>query len=560
MENIMTMRLFLSRVLFPFLVVPLFAVPFCAQAGEVAILVAPETGGFVVDESAIFRVFVSSDGQLVNAIEAQLSYDPKMVAVTSVDKEGSLVSSWTEEPLIDETLGLVSFGGMLATSTALDRGLVLVLHIRPLRTGEFALHFEQGAAVHAADGTGGNTLTGFRDGRYRVTPKDLSMEATDETHLGEVLGVATDTPPVTLVTITSATHPDQEAWYSATSSKFLFHAEEGVTAIRLGFDTNAHGLARVRYAPPISAKTIDNIDDGIWYLHLVAEVPGVADFTTDYVVRIDHTPPDQFTVNEVPRNNTADPNVRFTVDATDTLSGIAHYLMGIDGEAPVRFVSDGLQPFEAHAFSPGVHVLHASAVDKAGNTLSIDRSFEVTHLPSPRLTLHDKAQREREPLRLLIQGPKDATFAVSFSRSGAAPIIEKVVADGSGAANFVSKATLIPGIYEVWASATDATGGISKESERISFSVSASLFGVMTRHPFVPVALLAFIALVLFSMRLLKKKHQKQPLMRHAATPKTTSPTSTNSTTSAPKPTTSRGRIVLQPRVQTPKHPPLRLG
>jgi len=554
MENTMTMRLFLSRVLFPFLVMPFFAMPFFAQAGEVTIEVAPEMGGFVVDERVTFRVFVSSDGQLVNAVQAQLSYDPKMVAVTSVDKEGSLVSSWTEEPIIDEALGLVSFGGMLATSTALDRGLVLVLHIRPLRTGEFTLHFEQGAAVHAADGTGGNTLTGFRDGRYRVNPKDLSSEATDETPLGEVLGVATDTPPITPVTITSATHPDQEAWYSATSSKFLFHVEEGVTAIRLGFDTKAHGLARVRYAPPISAKTIDNIDEGVWYLHLAAEVPSAASFTTDYAVRIDHTPPDQFTVNEVPRSNTADPNVRFSVDATDALSGIAHYLMAIDGEAAVRFVSDGVQPFEAKGLTPGVHVLHASAVDKAGNTLSIDRSFEVTHLPSPRLTLHDRAQHEREPLRLLIQGSKDAMFAVSFSRNGAAPISENVVADGSGAANFVSKATLLPGLYEVWASATDTTGGISKESERISFSVSASFFGVMTRHPFVPVALLAFIILALFGMRLLKKKHQKQPLVRAAAIPETTS------TTSASKPTTSRGRIVLQPRVQAPKHPPLRLG
>ena len=118
----------------------------------------------------------------------------------------------------------------------------------------------------------------------------------------------------------------------------------------------------------------------------------------------------------------------------------------------------------------------------------------------------------------------------------------------------MSKATLLPGLYEVWASATDTTGGISKESERISFSVSASFFGVMTRHPFVPVALLAFIILALFGMRLLKKKHQKQPLVRAAAIPETTS------TTSASKPTTSRGRIVLQPRVQAPKHPPLRLG
>lgn len=525
-------------------------------AGEVSMEVSPGAGTFVVDEETTLKILVSSDGQSANAVEAQLSYDPKSVTVTNVSREGSLVSSWTEEPVVDGDLGLISFGGMLATSTLLDRGLVLSLHVRPLRAGDFTLHFEQGAAVHAADGTGGNMLTGFRDGHYTAHPKDLSTPTSDGSPEGEVLGVATATPPVA---ITSATHPDQDAWYSASSSVFAFHVEEGVTKIRLGFDTKADGLARVSYAPPISGKTIEHVDDGIWYLHLAAEVPDAPTWNTSYALHIDHTPPEHFTVKEVARNDTGDPKVSFTVDATDTLSGVDHYLMGIDGEEAERFVPDADQLFHAHALTPGVHVLHATVVDKAGNTLSTDQSFEVTYLASPQIMLHDGGTSEGDPLRLLIRGPKDAMLNVFFARDGAAPTTETITADGSGNANFVSRATLTLGTYQVWVSATDHNGGVSKESERATLQVSASLWGIMTRHSFMLAALFALIVLAFVGMRFFKIPHRKRAETKHVIRREEESHRE-QAAKIEQRPIASSGRIILQPRTRAPQHPPLRLG
>jgi hypothetical protein len=541
----MIIRLFLSILLFSFFTAPFFVYA-GDRAGEVTMEVSPGTETFVVDEEATIKLLVSSDGQSANAVEGQLSYDPKMITVTNISREGSLVGSWTEEPILDGDLGLIAFGGMLATSTVLERGLILSLNVRPLRTGEFSLHFEQGAAVHAADGTGGNMLTGFRDGRYRITPKDLSAATADDSLEGEVLGAATATPPIT---ITSSTHPDQGAWYSASSSVFLFHVEEGVTKIRLGFDTKADGLARVSYAPTISEKTIDHIDDGVWYLHLAADLVDAPTWSMSYMLHVDHTPPEQFTVTEVARSNTADPKVSFMLTATDTPSGVDHYLMAIDGEEAVRFIPDDDQQFHARALPPGVHALHATVVDKAGNTLSLDQSFEVTHLASPQVTFHDTALGEGDPLRLLIQGPKDAAFTVFFAQGDAAPIMEKVSADGSGNANFVSNATLVPGTYHVWASATDRSGGISKESARVTIQVAPSLWGSMTRHLFISASLFALIILALFGLRF-QIKHRRKSVPEN---------TIMHERKKDLTPAVLSGRIVLPPRVRGPEHPPLRL-
>ena len=87
--------------------------------------------------------------------------------------------------------------------------------VHTLRTGELHIRFASGAAVHAADGTGGNILSQLSGGVYVTKPNvtdptapaaiqsgDAGLPAAQ----GEVLGAATGTA------ITSSTHPDQEMW------------------------------------------------------------------------------------------------------------------------------------------------------------------------------------------------------------------------------------------------------------------------------------------------------------------------------------------------------------
>jgi hypothetical protein len=289
---------------------------------------------------------------------------------------------------------------------------------------------------------------------------------------------------------------------------------------------------------------------------LSADVANAGTFTTDYLIRVDQTLPEQLTLKEVVRQHDTDPNVSFIITATDTLSGVDHYLIGVDGEEAVRWVPDESQEFHYRA-SPGVHALHATVVDKAGNTLSQDQSFEVTHLPSPRLTLHEVPPSEGDPLQLIIKASENALLTVFIAQNGGAPQSEKITADGSGNANFVSQEKLARGTAQVWASATDQSGGVSKESERLSIDVSATLWGAMTRHTFISVAALLLVFLMIFSAFFFSAQRRRKP-HHQSATHETKQ---AHQPQPQPQPAAVRGQIVLKPRARVTEHrtPPTRL-
>lgn len=481
---------------------PFFIIPFFVHAEEVTIALSPATGTYVVDEDVALNILASSGGQLSNAVEGQLSYDPKEITITSTSRDGSLVNSWTEEPSVDAESGVISFGGMLATSTILDHSLILVLHLIPLRAGEVRVHFENGTIVHAADGTGGNILTGFGDGRYNINPKILSEELEHSSSQGEVLGVSTGTP---MVVITSRTHPSQDVWYSASSSVFAFQALPDTTGLRLGFDKKENGEAHVVYNSVITEKKIDNLEDGVWYLHLSASDSDARTFETSYRVNIDRSPPENFTVNEVLRTDTTDPNLLFEIHATDAPSGVDHYTFRIDDQEPMNWIDDGGHQFRHTTLLRGTHELTVSVFDKAGNMVSQKHSFEVAYLPSPHLTLLESSLHEGDVLPLSIDAPANAALDVFLARNGDATIVEKALASGAGSVNFLSNVVLVPGTYDVWAVATKPDGALSKESEHILVEVSSSIWGLITRHTLIPPALLALLFLMVISVHLFKK-------------------------------------------------------
>ena len=454
------------------------------------------------------RVLVSSGGQSVNAIEARLTYNPKELSVTSVSVENSVVTSWVQPAQVDAELGEIVFGGSLSTSAELDRDLVVTLHIKPLRAGEARIRFENGAAIHAADGLGSNILTSLSGGQYIINPKELNSELnqvptleTPPSTIGEVLGVATETP---VVLITSATHPDQSAWYNASSSVFAFNFEKEISSLRLGFNKNENGVAGVPYAQSVKEKTIDDLEEGIWYLHLSADVRNGGVFSTKYRVQVDQSPPQGFTFSQVEGSDKTNPNLVFGVNATDTLSGVDYYTFSTDNSKPEVWRDDGTHQYRYRATGPGTYQIIATVFDKAGNTSTSTLSFEVGYLDVPIVALVDGVPREGTPLTLSLGAMQGNLVNVSIARDGDEPVIEKFTVDASGKANVTSTYKFSPGKYQIWASAEDANGGVSKESDHVSLEVSPSLWGLISRHPFALIALLALVLLSVFGVHVWK--------------------------------------------------------
>lgn len=493
-----------------------------ASAADATLYISPITGTYTIGTTIPLRVMVSSGGDPVNAVEGKLTYDPKEIEVLDAVKDASVLSSWTIPPTYNNDEGVLSFGGLLATSTVLDRGLVVSFMVRAKRSGDVRIHFATGAAVHAADGTGGNLLAALNGGIYAIIPKEGALASTsvlevdggailsevqekkdtatssDETR-GEVLGAATGT------IITSVTHPDQALWYALATSTINWDMPEGVARVRLALDKKPEGEGVVSYEAPMHEKTVPDVDDGIWYFHLTREFADGHTDTNAYRLNIDTTLPTNVTMSEKPRDNVADPSAVFLVSATDTFSGVDHYLFMLDDETPISWVDDGTHEYHPHALKVGPHKLVVSAVDRAGNKSDeVYVQFSIEYLATPSLTVDAKQFTEGDHLTISVIAVPNAVVSISM-QGGGQTVNEAFTVDANGRGVFALKNILLPVTYEVWGIAQNTQGAISRESEHSSIDVHPSFIGIVKRHPLIPVVVVGFF-IFLFLMRAFLKK------------------------------------------------------
>ncbi len=492
--------MFALRTCLSTLLAILVVFPCSLFAADAKIYFSPIVGTYTVGEATKIRVLVSSGGESVNALEGRITYDPRALSVLDIDIAASAVTSWTVRPTINTEIGEITFGGLLATSTVVDKHEVATLSIVPLRAGEIRLRFETGAML-AADGTGGNILTSFGSGVYVGAPKDLSPEA-DSSSTGEVLGIRADLEPFSVY---STTHPDQAAWYNSTEAELAWDISSSTLRVRLGLDEFADGRPEVPYAPPIRTKKITDLTDGEWYFHVGREEPLGWTPVVTYRLGVDRTLPEFLTFAEVLRSDMTDPRIAFSVMATDTLSGISHYEYSIDrGESQI-WKDNGSHVFEYRAREPGTHELTMSAVDVAGNRITAQRSFEVTYLPTPSLQLAKGIPAEGDPLTLLLAATKSAKLHILLSYNGGEKKVVETRVDEDGTAHFRGESKLLPGVYRIAAVAVADNGARSLESEPMTIDVPPSFFGLLGRHPMIPVAAIALLALSIFARKMFSR-------------------------------------------------------
>jgi hypothetical protein len=486
----------IRRIFGAFIFFAAFGVAPAVYAGDAAIFLSPITSTYTTGDSFTLSVMVGSGGEAINAVEGKLEYDPKELEILSTDKSSSVLTSWTIAPTYSNENGELSFAGLLSTSTVLTRGEVLKFTVKSLRTGELHIRFATGAAVHAADGTGGNILSQLSGGVYVTRPKETdptvaAASITDEgTVAGEVLGAATGT------SITSTTHPDQESWYATSTAVLDWGIPAGTASILLSLDKRQNGEGVNPYSADTHEKVIRDIKDGIWYFHVTRIDRNGERDTNTYRIAVDTTLPTGVTASETARTDASEPNIKIQLTATDTVSGIDHYVFQLDQGGEIVWTDDGTHTKSFQGVAVGVHELEVYAVDKAGNRTGSHVQFTIENLPTPALTVMNGAFIEGDKLRLTLTSVPNATLDIHIARRDTSPSTEEFALDAKGKGIFESAIPLQPGSYTVSAIAHTQNGALSKESESSTFEVNSSFVGVMKRHPMIPVALLGLIALL----------------------------------------------------------------
>jgi len=323
----------------------LFSNGFLAKthAAGSSLYLGPTTGTFAIGDTFTVGIYLNTNGEAVNALEADLAFPHDKLQVVSPSSSKSFIQTWITQPTYSNSNGTLHFAGAIPTpGIVTSDGLVSSITFRVINTGTAVIRFEDTSRVLLNDGQGTDVLHQKTDGIYYLT-----------------------LPPPQGPIVTSPTNPDQSKWYTNDSAVFRWEASPPAPQ---GFSYILSD-APVDLPDDISEGTknfisYSNLSDGTHYFHIKTLRDGVWGGVTHFAVRIDHTPPAAFTITISPNSYTSNRNPVIQFQTTDAASGIDHYelkLISLDQSSPQAMGEE--QPFFIEASSPYTQTLSLGSYD-----------------------------------------------------------------------------------------------------------------------------------------------------------------------------------------------------
>jgi hypothetical protein len=438
--------------------------PVCVHAA--VLRVAPAAGSYATGGTFTASVYADSSDQAMNAASVVLSFPKDTLEVVSISKTGSVFSLWPAEPSFSNAAGTVSFDGVvLNPGYTGSGGKLLTVTFRARSTGSAHVGFAS-ASVLANDGSGTDILSSTGSATYTITGAQVPAPATPASTQPTAQPASSDFKgPV----ISSSTHPNQDTWYAHSAPVFSWELPSGTKEVRTLIGELSSGTPTVSYIPPITQKTVDNLDDGTYYFSLRVRTAIGWSTVSRYRIRIDTTPPNSFTIV---RAQSDTPAVVF--ETTDSGSGIDHYTVAIDGVTISEHVTatSSAHPYLLSMLSSGAHTITVTAVDVAGNTTSSSVDMSVQGIEPPAITHYSETVLAGERVRVMGTTYPNADVTIVI-RAGDTRVSEEVVrSNASGDFVYVFADGLEYGTYALAARVTDMHGAQSAETTPRIISVA----------------------------------------------------------------------------------------
>jgi len=321
------------------------------------------------------QVLVNTGGEVINNAETTVQYPPDLLEIISLDKT-SIFSLWVQEPSYSNYTGQISLnGGVPNPGFQGTGGKILSITFRAKKTGTASVVFLD-SAVRANDGLGTDILTS-------KTGSEITIgNAIPETPSPSAPAASTAATNIDLLAnITSVSHPDQTVWYALSRVVLDWTNAQGVSTVRLGYDTNADGVPSVLYDEPISHKELQ-LNDGIWYFHVREKGTSGWGPISTFRIQIDTEPPVPVVLEFPNGATTATSTIAVSFATKDKLSGIDHYRVAVDGNSFELSAAEGSGIYALPSGDPGTHTLNVTAYDKAGNYVSAEQQFTSVGTPA----------------------------------------------------------------------------------------------------------------------------------------------------------------------------------
>lgn len=338
----------------------------------------PSTGSYNVGQTfTVTAQVVPDSGEQVNAVEATISFDPELLSVVSVSRDGSVFSLWTTEPTFSNTDGTVTFGGGSPTPFS-SRSNLITITLRALAEGTATLEYSSASAL-AADGLGTDVFNTGVPASFVIESGAVAPEPTPqpqpepdpqpepEPESDDAIIAFGEAPRAPVVG--SQTFLDPDTWYATNTALFTWEVPFDVTEIALDIATSADSVPETIYEPPIEEilLTADDLREGIQYLTIRYRNQVDWGTVTHRKIQVDTVPPEEFIIRVNPGNSTSSfPTLTF--NAVDRTSGIDFYELSIsDGEPDVVTPGEAEIGYLLSELKNGTYTVVVDAYDMAGN-------------------------------------------------------------------------------------------------------------------------------------------------------------------------------------------------
>ena len=344
-----------------------------AKAGtNASLFLDPSAGSFAVNSTFTVSIFVNTNGQPINAVEADLKFPPDKLQVVSPTTDTSFFKVWLGVPFYSNTEGTINLkGGIPSPGIVTTKGLITTVTFRVKSTGQASVVFTDESKVLADDGKATDILANKS---------------------GAVLNLIL--PPPAGPNISSISHTDQAQWYANDKPIFIWNKDVGVTGFSYVLNKDSVDLPddivdssnlRVKY---------ENIEDGIWFFHLKAYSTGSGwGGVSHYQILIDKTAPAKFPIRIEPRARTTVRRPFVVFSTTDNTSGIDHYETKIlrtdtvpvnedtrvDSQVKTPFFIESDSPHQTPQLDFGKYKVLVRSYDKAGNFIESETSLNIVH-------------------------------------------------------------------------------------------------------------------------------------------------------------------------------------
>ncbi|MBI2476286.1 MAG: hypothetical protein HYV67_03520 [Candidatus Taylorbacteria bacterium] len=460
----------ISPKIYTLLLFSVFYILYASPVFAATLSVSPSSGAFKVGDSFSVSIVVASPAEAMNAVEGVLSFPGDKLQVISVSKSGSIINLWAQEPSFSND-GTVSFEGVaLNPGFTGASGKILQITFKVKSAGSATLAFSSGSVL-ANDGKGTNILTGLPRAEFTLSsPAERSSVSP-----GSASSLSGSSSSV--AEIQSPTHPDQAKWYRDNSPEFSWTLPAGALEVRTIISESPRATPSIRYAPPITEKTVEDLPDGTFYFLLQVRTSSGWGSVTRFQVNIDQTPPEKFRIKFPHGTVSLNPQPVILFNATDKASGVDHYEVKVGDGGPRRTsASVDANPYALDKLEPGSYTVFVSAFDRAENVTSAEENFEIVGIEPPKVTSYNEELTVGDILRVRGTTYPNADVEVIVSQGGAMVVTDGINSNSLGDFSVLVSKRLWVGQYTFTVRVTNAEGARSPETKPYAVTVRLHFF------------------------------------------------------------------------------------